>query len=127
MGKTGGYRLMLNIVLIFGPQGMSLRFTFKTEAARQEALAHVRDMKGFDDDIGQSFVLDEGIIHAIVLTSDQSEAQQMLAPHNIQMAASKIVEERDAAEPLFKSYLARVRRAQASQQMGGGGGTLPIQ
>lgn len=107
---------MFNIVFIFGPQGASLRFTFKTEEARATALSEFKAHGSLADDVGQEFFRGDGVVHGTVLTSDQSDAAQALAPHNVQMAANKMVEDRKAADPAFNAYIIRASRTAMGQQ-----------
>lgn len=121
---------MFNAIFIFGPTGEKVRLSFKTIDARTDALAKLYDGPGFVyDDIGQGFDRSGGTIHGTVLTCDESDAWCSLAPHFVQLASNKLVEELKGADPAFRNHVAAVQRAQSAQRMQamGGGPILPMQ
>lgn len=119
--------MMFNATIMVGPQGATLRLRFRTEEARTIALDAFKTTGMVHDDLGQSFDMCSGVVHGIVCTSDESDAELSLANEFVQMHGAALVERLKTDDPAFRAHvIKRQRDMQRAQGMPAGAHLLPL-
>jgi hypothetical protein len=83
--------LKYTLILIVGPAGALLRFSFKTRERRDAAAIEFRTHGNITDDSGQFFERfgETGTVHAMLRTSDETEITQALTQSRMNAEANK--------------------------------------